>query len=429
MALRFTWGEHRLHSEVLKPGHSGFTVGSASGVNFPCSDVAGAERFTLVPDTDTQTIRFARGMSGAVWRGQTEHTLHELIEKGEAQPDGEGYAVALGKHDVARLELGTVAVEAFPAKVPALVKADPLGTIDSRMMNILALVLVLFGAAVAGAVTHDPDSEYRDDELSGSETKTKLVRMIAPPPPSPAKAQAPAVAKKDKTPSKESAAKPAKNPDKLPKSAGKDPKQVAQQLGRIFDSPLFGTEKSGDPLGVAIGGIRNTGVASNGIGGMGLKGDGLGGSGGETIGLGGIDRPGRGRGPGGSPDGTGILCRAGTSCKAKPAPESIGTTDVTVIGMDKELIRQVIHRHRSEVRYCYELELTKNPKLAGKTAVKFLISGTGTVTASSIVESTVNSPVLDTCIAGRVRTWVFPKPPGGGTVSVTYPFVMKSSGN
>ena len=96
MALRFKWGDQRLHSEVLTPSSPAFTVGSAAGVDFPCADVAGAERFTLVPAGDTGTIRFARGMAGAVWRGEEERPLKAVIASGEAVPDGDGFAVTLG---------------------------------------------------------------------------------------------------------------------------------------------------------------------------------------------------------------------------------------------------------------------------------------------------------------------------------------------
>ena len=96
--------------------------------------------------------------------------------------------------------------------------------------------------------------------------------------------------------------------------------------------------------------------------------------------------------------------------------------------MDKELIRQVIHSHRDQVRFCYELGLTKNPSLVGKTAVRFVITGSGDVTGASVVDSTVKSAELETCIAGRVGSWKFPKPPGGGTVMVTYPFVFQRAG-
>jgi TonB family protein len=96
--------------------------------------------------------------------------------------------------------------------------------------------------------------------------------------------------------------------------------------------------------------------------------------------------------------------------------------------LDKELIRQVIHRNRNQIRYCYESQLTRFPKLSGKVAVKFVISASGTVASSQVAQSTVSNAELETCIAGRVQTWIFPKPKGGGVVIVTYPFILKQSG-
>ena len=40
----------------------------------------------------------------------------------------------------------------------------------------------------------------------------------------------------------------------------------------------------------------------------------------------------------------------------------------------------------------------------------------------------MNNAELETCVAGRVRTWVFPKPKGGGVVVVTYPFIFQQAG-
>jgi len=407
---------------VIKPASKAFTVGAAAGVDFPCSEVAGAERFTLVPEGEPHTVRFARGMNGTLWRGEGELSLQAAVDGGEAERDGDGYAVVLGPRDAVVLELGGIAVEAVPVAVPKPVKADPLEAIDLRMLNILAVVFVLFGAAVVSAVTQAGEEEYADD--ASPQTKL-LARFIAPPPPAIA-ASAPAVpVKEKKAPSKAGEAPKQNVIEKGVASKGRDDaKQVAQAL-RSLDGLFKGG--AGDALAVAMGGMKNAAVAANGNHGLGLRGDADGGGGGETIGLGGIRRPGRGFGPGGPPDGAGILCKAGTDCKQKPPlpdPEST----VTVIGMDKELIRHVIHQHRSEVRYCYELELTKNPSLQGKTAVKFLISGSGAVTASSVVESTVRSTQLEKCVEGRVRTWQFPKPPGGGTVTVTYPFVFHATG-
>jgi TonB family protein len=96
--------------------------------------------------------------------------------------------------------------------------------------------------------------------------------------------------------------------------------------------------------------------------------------------------------------------------------------------LDKELIRQVIHRNRNQIRYCYEAQLTRYPKLNGKVAIKFIITAQGTVSSSQVAQTTVNNSELEQCIAGRVQTWQFPKPKGGGVVIVTYPFLLKQSG-
>jgi TonB family protein len=96
--------------------------------------------------------------------------------------------------------------------------------------------------------------------------------------------------------------------------------------------------------------------------------------------------------------------------------------------LDKELIRKVIQANRAQIRYCYESMLNRFPKLGGKVAVKFVITATGTVASSSVAQSTAGNAELETCVAGRVRTWKFPEPKGGGVVVVTYPFIFKQSG-
>ena len=74
------------------------------------------------------------------------------------------------------------------------------------------------------------------------------------------------------------------------------------------------------------------------------------------------------------------------------------------------------------------MELVRFPKLAGKVKVKFIINDAGLVAQSSVAESDVGDPTLDNCISGRVKTWIFPKPKGGGIAIVSYPFVFRQSG-
>lgn len=424
LMLRFQWGEQRLHSELVVPGsRRGFKVGTAPHVDFPCADVAGAEAFELVPAGDASTVRFARGMEGILWRGDVEHSLHDAVQKGEAVADGSGYAVTLGRRDALHLVLGTVAVEAVPVRVPAQVAAAPFSGFDLRMVNILATVLVLAGFGIVAASAHE-NGEYSDDDAPRA-TQTLAKFVVPPEPPKKLAGAAPSTPTKA-APSKAGEAPPKLLADAAPISHGKNPKEMAQQLGK-FMNDLFGKDQAGAELGKVMGGMRKVGLAGNGLNGLGLKGDGNGGGGGELIGFGGINRPGRGKGPGWAPEGVGILCKAGSDCKSKPMPDPV-PSEVTIVGMDKELIRQVIHQHRNEVRYCYELELTRNPNLQGKTSVKFVINGSGGVSTSQVVESTVKSSALETCVAGKVRLWQFPKPPGGGQAIVTYPFVFRANG-
>jgi len=168
----------------------------------------------------------------------------------------------------------------------------------------------------------------------------------------------------------------------------------------------------------------NTTGDARGFGGLGLKGTGSGGGGtGDTVGIGGIGTKGRGGGVGSYGMGTGMLGAK------KSSDVGITSSEPEVMGsLDKELIRRVIHANRNQIRYCYESQLTRYPKLAGKVTVKFVISAAGTVASSQVAQSTAGNADLETCVAGRVHTWLFPKPKGGGVVIVTYPFIFKPSG-
>src|SRR5690606_11164354 len=120
----------------------------------------------------------------------------------------------------------------------------------------------------------------------------------------------------------------------------------------------------------------------------GLRGTGAGGGGvGDTIGIGGIGTKGRGGGMGKYGEGVGL----GMGGK-KGVDIGITSSDPVVMGsVDKELIRQVIHRNRGQIRYCYESQLTRYPKLAGKVAIKFVITAQGTVASSVVSQSTANN--------------------------------------
>ena len=203
-------------------------------------------------------------------------------------------------------------------------------------------------------------------------------------------------------------------------------KQEGSHIASIFgrDSAL-GTDAEN-----ALGGLIGNQVGeANGNGGLGLIGTGRGGGGtGEgTIGLGNLGTIGKGGGGGnGSGYGRGA---GGLGGRKARAPDIIPGTANVRGSLDKEIIRRVIRKHINEVRFCYEQQAMKNPKLEGKVTVNFTISPEGAVVSSAVQASTLGNASAENCIAQAVRRWSFPKPQGGGIVQVSYPFVLKMSGD
>jgi hypothetical protein len=116
----------------------------------------------------------------------------------------------------------------------------------------------------------------------------------------------------------------------------------------------------------------------------------------------------------------GVVAALGCGTSGPPAP---GGSGPPVRGsLDKKVIKEVIQEHHREVRACYEVELVKQPDLAGRVLSQFTISGTGNVVAFVVRDSTVGNPAIEDCLRRHLLTWKFPKPRGGGNVDVVYAF-------
>jgi len=105
-----------------------------------------------------------------------------------------------------------------------------------------------------------------------------------------------------------------------------------------------------------------------------------------------------------------------------------GQTTV-VGGLAREVIARVIQEHQSEIKYCYEVQLNRNPSLAGKVTVLFTIDGSGTVTDSQVSETTLNNSEAERCMLAKIRRWKFPEPAGNGIVKVNFPWIFKPAGS
>lgn len=198
--------------------------------------------------------------------------------------------------------------------------------------------------------------------------------------------------------------------------------------GSPFQS-VFADKANGNNPEDVLGGLYGNEIReANGYDGLGLKGTGIGagGDGEGTIGLGNDNTVGKGGGGGdGSGYGKGIGNLGGRKASV-PDPMSGGSAEIKG-SLDKDIIRRVIRRNINQIKFCYDSELQKDPTLAGRVRIKFVIDQNGGVASSNPVGIGVSS-VVDVCVANKIKQLAFPAPEGGGIVEVTYPFIFQSAG-
>ncbi len=96
--------------------------------------------------------------------------------------------------------------------------------------------------------------------------------------------------------------------------------------------------------------------------------------------------------------------------------------------MSKTSIQSVIRKNISKVNRVYERALQKDPSLKGKIVVSFVVGPKGTVTSARITYSTIKDLKMQAEILKVIKRMKFPKPRGGGSIQVSYPFIFQSAG-
>ncbi|HET7505299.1 MAG TPA: TonB family protein, partial [Kofleriaceae bacterium] len=77
------------------------------------------------------------------------------------------------------------------------------------------------------------------------------------------------------------------------------------------------------------------------------------------------------------------------------------------------------------VLQCYERGKMDDPNLRGSVTVRITIAEDGSVANAQVTSSTLGSPQVEACITREVAHWQLPRPPGGGPVSLSYPFAFE----
>jgi Ca-activated chloride channel family protein len=155
----------------------------------------------------------------------------------------------------------------------------------------------------------------------------------------------------------------------------------------------------------------------------GFTGGGGGGYATGTIGIGSTGLIGKGGG-GGTGSGYGTGSGTGFGGRGTRVP-AVRQAKPTIMGsLDKDIIRRIVRAHINEVRSCYNTALAMDPNVVGTVSIEMTIDADGKISTSIVGTNNTGDEAVGQCIAKAVKKWTFPKPAGGGTVKVTYPFVL-----
>lgn len=93
------------------------------------------------------------------------------------------------------------------------------------------------------------------------------------------------------------------------------------------------------------------------------------------------------------------------------------------IHFNPKYVRDFVRQHSDDIRACYQQELPNTPNLSGTITVSWLISLDGSVTMTTIRESTLNNKNVEKCIQDTIQQWRFSeRRPGGQNLYFTYSY-------
>jgi TonB family protein len=407
-------------SRCLVAGRGGrFLVGQGAGVDAPAP--GSAAHPLVATDERGFTVSLAPGMTGTVIYEDRAITL------GAASAE-----IVVGPEGRVRLGYGPLAFMIMATAAPPVV-SRPRRRIRDHWAALVAGAAVFLVAVLLAFLP--PDSKTLSYEPDAVRVNAPLPWPTIPEviPPTPGGAAAPAAAAGPTGAATPGPTRRVPRPVRhLARPEPEDPRRagilgVFEAVPGTAAGTAFSTHSALDDAGAsALEGLQGTTLASAaGTSALGSTGTGAGGPG-DTglIGLGTIDTIGKCADCVAAGDRLAVLGKR----RLAKLPEVTSGLVTTRGSLDKEIIRRVVRRHLTEVKYCYERELVRLPALAGRVVTEFAILPTGRVATALLASSTVGNLAVESCVLAAVRRWEFPAPVGGGAVMVTYPFVLTPAG-
>ncbi len=371
--------------------------------------------------------------AGFVQTGDTRCSLADLIASGTARKVRAGqYQLAIDEDTQVVANLGTVVFFGQRVAAPKRVQTKVLDSLDYPFLG--AVSFMSFLLALIGLVYVSAGPPQATDVVEVPDRFVEI--MLAQPQPTPAPPERPQEAQPDAGKGAKAKGKEGKVGKREAKADKAKGKKVAMKRQRL-DKKIA---ESAGVLGALTNGADLDGVFASSVLDASLAGSigSLTGAKGTQIGTNGLSSRGSGLGGNGTVDDIGSLGTQGVGGgqqgygnqsgyhgdKTEGGLGRIGGDPIILGALDKALVDAVVKRHMNQIRHCYQRELTRQPTLAGKVSVKFVIAKDGTVSKAYTKTSTMDNRTVESCINGRFMRFQFPAPKGGGIVMVSYPFIF-----
>lgn len=360
-------------------------------------------------DDDQTVVRVSRDWVTLVDDGAGVRTCEELVAAGEAAQQRDWVEIPIAGSRRVTIQIGDVMLIAHrvPESVPLArsgVEVDPLLLSTTSLFGLGAALLALLVAFAPAPPSVEVVADDRLEQL--------VVQIIEPP-----QDDVETIVEADTE-----ATSGTRTDDDAPDESGEpDPKrdkEVAEIAG-VFSSGSLDDLLGGPDLdaGLVAGATGLIGTKGPSMVGSDLRGRGSGlGTGGSAEALAGGLRSGNRLAYGSGGD----FGRKRTA----PPPRVVDDEVRTMGSITKGEVDEVIRRHLSAIKYCYQRQLQRDPGLGGKVVMKFTIDKDGLVSSAAVKRATIGNDEVGTCMIKRFMRMEFPRPKGGGIALVSYPFVF-----